>query len=105
MLFVCIGFEDLSAQVLQNTNMQTNTITLCRSKFYDDGGPSAPYLSLLNTVVVQTLTIIGGGPITMTFNPGLTQTQIQAGDFITFYDGMNTLAPLLGWLLAQFRAA
>ena len=76
--------------------MQTNTITLCRSKFYDDGGPAASYLSVLNTVVVQTLTIIGGGPITMTFNPGLSQTQIQAGDFITFYDGMNTLAPLLG---------
>ncbi len=76
--------------------MQTNTITLCRSKFYDDAGPSAPYFSLLNTVVVQTLTIIGGGPITMTFNPGLTQTQIQAGDFISFYDGMNSAAPLLG---------
>ncbi|MBK6522945.1 MAG: hypothetical protein IPG08_11780 [Sphingobacteriaceae bacterium] len=94
--FVCNGFEDLRSQVLQNTNMQTNTITLCRSKFYDDAGPSAPYFSLLNTVVVQTLTIIGGGPITMTFNTGLTQTQIQAGDFISFYDGMNSAAPLLG---------
>lgn len=94
--FVCNGFEYLRSQVLQNTNMQTNTITLCRSKFYDDGGPTLPYLSLLNTQVTQTLTIIGGGPITMTFNPGLTQTQIQAGDFITFYNGMNTLAPLIG---------
>jgi gliding motility-associated-like protein len=96
LLFICVGSENISSQVLQNTNMQTNTITLCRSKFYDDGGPTTAYLSVLNTVVTKTLTIIGGGPITMTFNPGLTQTQIQAGDFITFYDGMNAAAPLIG---------
>lgn len=80
---------------MPNYNMGTYTVTDCRAKFYDDGGPSQPYLSILNSTVTKTLSIHVGVPITMTFNPLNTQTQIQAGDFISFYDGPNAQSPLI----------
>ncbi len=77
-------------------NMGTYTVTDCRAKFYDDGGPTNPYLSVLNTVTSHTLKVFVGSPITFTFSSNPTQTQIQAGDWIYFYNGPNTASPLLG---------
>lgn len=76
--------------------MTTGTVTDCRSKFYDDGGPTTNYASILNTVVTKTLTIFAGGPITMTFSPILGQTEIKVGDFIAFFDGPNAQSPPIG---------
>ncbi|MBK9283940.1 MAG: gliding motility-associated C-terminal domain-containing protein [Sphingobacteriaceae bacterium] len=78
-----------------NHNIGTYTVTDCRAKFYDDGGPTQPYLSVLNTTTTHTFCIFIGSQITMTFNPSPAQTQIQAGDFISFYNGATTGAPLI----------
>jgi len=72
--------------------MATGTVTDCRSKFYDDGGPTGNYASILNTSVTKTLTIFAGGPITMTFSSVFGQCEVIVGDAITFYDGPNANA-------------
>jgi len=67
-------------------NMKTAIVTDCKAKFYDDGGPSSNYLvDPNNNPTTYTLQIFVGAPITMTFNPNATQTQV--GDWIRFYDG------------------
>ncbi|MCX8081401.1 MAG: hypothetical protein N3F09_09205, partial [Bacteroidia bacterium] len=92
---ILFTFTAFYAQI-PSYNMGTYTVTDCRAKFYDDGGPTAPYNSVLNTVTTYTLRVFVGSPITFTFSSNPNQTQIQAGDFISFYNGPNTGSPLLG---------
>lgn len=93
LLFFITSFS-LYSQI-PNHNIGTYTVTDCRAKFYDNGGPILPYLSVLNTTTTHTFCIFVGSQITMTFNPSPAQTQIQAGDFISFYNGATTGAPLI----------
>lgn len=81
---------------LPSYNIGTYTVTDCRAKFYDDGGPTGQYMSILNTTLTYTMGVFVGSPITFTFSSNPNQTQIQPGDFIYFYNGPNTLSPLLG---------
>jgi gliding motility-associated-like protein len=77
--------KQLPAQ-LNSYNMGTYTVTDCRAKFYDNGGPSADYISLPPTGSSNTFVITTGNPlITMTFNPSQLQTKIQISDVISFY--------------------
>lgn len=84
-LLFLLCFTSVKAQV-PSYNMSNLTVTDCRGKFYDDGGPLNDYASVPPTGVSYTFQIFTGNPvITMTFNPAAAQTQITLGDNLTFY--------------------
>ncbi len=74
-------------------NMNTQTVTACRAKFYDDGGPFNPYtFKSNNSTTTYTFSIFAGSAVTMTF----ANVAIDFGDYLFIFDGKDVSSPTLG---------
>jgi gliding motility-associated-like protein len=75
----------------QDYNMQNGTITTCSGNFYDTGGASANYINNENITITFCPETAGMG-ISLNFSV----LDVESGwDFISFYDGNSTAAPLI----------
>ncbi len=80
-----------SGLVAQSILMQDTTVTTCSGFFQDSGGGSAPYGNGENYVLTICSDGSSGTHVQLTFN----NVDIAPGDELCFYDGTDTLAPLL----------
>src|SRR4051812_22479542 len=88
-LLFSLMFLYSSAQV-QQFNMKDTTVTICKGKFYDSGGPGMIYKNDED----YTFKICTGSPVTMSFNSNFCVE--KDFDFLRFFDGPDTLSPQIG---------
>lgn len=74
-------------------NMMDTTVSVCKGKLYDSGGPTGIYSNNEN----KTFTICTGAQIKLVFNNQSGKFCLEPGiDTIRFFDGPNTTFPQIG---------
>lgn len=87
----CSIWNFSTADIANNINMHTGTVTTCNAQFYDSGGPSGDYQNFEN----HTLTVLPlypTGKVKISFSAFELENNY---DYLKIYNGLNASAPLL----------